>query len=354
MIIVNARFLTQPISGVQRYGIEISKELKKLYKDEILFLTPKNILHHEVAKEINARIIGRHIGYIWEQWDLPLYLKSVGKPLLLNFGNIAPLLYRNQITTIHDIMFYNYNGYSFKKIVWAYRLLVPQVVRRSIHILTVSEYSKNEICNKFHLSLSDVSVIYSSYNKKMSKIINCDSLRIQHYFFTLSSCTETKNLILLLQAFTLLAYEYPDIKLYIAGKVSEKQFLERGWGKYLQNSNIVLLGRVSDEELIKYYSNAIAFVFPSLSEGFGLPPMEAQGCGCPAILSNATCLPEIYKNSVLYCDPHDEKDLSDKMKMVIEDKTLAEMLVNKGFENMHYFSWEKNAYKLSKIIEQYI
>src|SRR4051812_40519713 len=101
-IVVNARFLTQPLSGVQRYGIECSRQIKKLYH-EITFVCPQNVIHQDIAEELGVKIIGRREGHLWEQIDLPLYLAGMKYPPLLNLANTAPIRYRNNYVTIHDL-----------------------------------------------------------------------------------------------------------------------------------------------------------------------------------------------------------------------------------------------------------
>ena len=149
MLTVNSRFLTQNITGVQRFAIEISKQLKKLLNSKIQFVAPKNIIHKDLAEELDVKVIGYNTGHLWEQIDLPLYLSSIGKPLLLNLSNTAPLFYKNKIVTIHDVAFKRFpQTYSFKFRMF-YNLLIPIILKNSKHILTVSEFSKNEI-NKIY------------------------------------------------------------------------------------------------------------------------------------------------------------------------------------------------------------
>src|SRR5690348_16046794 len=105
-IFVNARFLTQPLSGVQRYGIECSRQIKKLLPD-VTFIAPHNVLHKDIAKELNVKVVGVNKGHLWEQVDLPFYLAKQKHPPLLNLANTGPLLYSNNFITIHDLAFYH-------------------------------------------------------------------------------------------------------------------------------------------------------------------------------------------------------------------------------------------------------
>lgn len=113
-----------------------------------------------------------------------------------------------------------------------------------------------------------------------------------------------------------------------------------------------MLGRVTDEQLISLYSGAEAFIYPSFYEGFGLPPLEAQACGCPVICSNAASLPEVCGDSALYFSPHDTSDIADKIDLLLSRPEIAEDLINKGYKNIQRFSWEESARRLLTIIAE--
>ena len=111
------------------------------------------------------------------------------------------------------------------------------------------------------------------------------------------------------------------------------------------------MGYLDDNELSKLYREASVFVFPSFYEGFGIPPLEAQACGCPIIVSDVTSLPEVCEDSAIYCNPCDIYDIADKIKMVLSNKKLQEELRTKGFNNIKRFSWEKTALKFYEVIK---
>ena len=138
MIVVNARFLTQKLTGVQRFAFEMSCQLMELYHDDILFVAPRNIRRSRYSDQLKPVLIGKYTGYLWEQYELPRYLKKRGCPLLLNLCNLAPVVYRNKISTIHDITFVKYPAdYPFR-MRWMYKMLVPHILNTSIRIITVS------------------------------------------------------------------------------------------------------------------------------------------------------------------------------------------------------------------------
>ncbi|HDS4950394.1 TPA: glycosyltransferase family 4 protein, partial [Klebsiella aerogenes] len=118
-----------------------------------------------------------------------------------------------------------------------------------------------------------------------------------------------------------------------------------------ENQRIEYLGRVSDEELIDLYRNASAFIFPSLYEGFGIPPLEAQACGCPVISSKSASMKEVLRDSAIFFDPENCADICNAMTTVLNDTDLQKDLIERGFNNVKRFSWENSASILLKIVE---
>jgi glycosyltransferase involved in cell wall biosynthesis len=346
MIFVNARFLTQSISGVQRYAIEISRQLKKL-NNSICFIAPKNIIHHEIANELGVQIVGTLTGHLWEQIELPLYLKKQGSPLLLNLCNTAPVFYCNKVVTIHDVAFERFPKSFSWQFRYAYQFAIPKIAQSSKRLLTDSQFSRDEISELYKLDRSQIEIVHCA----VSDVFRCGDVRpSEKYILAVSSLNYQKNFHALIQAFNVL--KDADIKLYLVGAINNN-FADHKLIKDIEsNPNIQFLGRVEDDELAKLYSNAQCFVYPSLYEGFGIPPLEAQACGCPVIASNAASLPEVCGDSVVYCDPYSVDDIADKINMVLSDELLQSELRAKGFENIKRFSWEKSAQQIINIIEE--
>ena len=168
-----------------------------------------------------------------------------------------------------------------------------------------------------------------------------------------SSVAYHKNFVKLIEAFLLLKDK--DVKLYIVGGFNTKIF-----GKdsleilniVKNNKNIVFLGRVSDDKLVELYSNAICFVYPSLYEGFGIPPLEAQSCGCPIVISDIPVFREIYCESDFFFYPYNTVYIAQKIINVINDSSLREILIKKGFENAKQYKWESSAKQFFKILDK--
>ncbi|ASM11270.1 glycosyltransferase family 4 protein [Serratia marcescens] len=344
MIYVNARFLTQDVTGVQRFAQQICLALNEL-RDDIVFLAPNKVKHHDLAQILKVKLIGSSSGHQWEQKDLPAYLAAQGSPLLLNLSNTAPLFYKNKIVTHHDVTYKRYpQSYS-----WKFRLLyncfVPLMLRNSKMLLTVSNFSKQELNATYGYPLDNIHVIHnaagSMFYPRKGEVPAC-----QPYLLAVSSPNYHKNFHGLISAFS--QWENPNgVKLKIIGSANENF---NSMAHSLSADNVEFIGRVSDEQLIELYSNALAFVFPSLYEGFGIPPLEAQACGCPVISSNAASLPEVLGESALYFSPDNIVEITSCITRIAEDNGLRQRLIQRGSENIKRFSWDISANKINELI----
>ncbi|MDR2011216.1 MAG: glycosyltransferase family 4 protein [Bacteroidales bacterium] len=340
MIIINSRFLTQSVTGVQRYAIELSLRLKQL-DPSIEFVCPGNVVQHDIFEQLNAKITGKRTGHLWEQIDLPQYLKKQGNPLLLNLCNTAPICYKNKTVTIHDVAFNVYPKTYSKSFLYLYKFLIPNIIKTSGHIFTVSNFSKQEIIRFYKVSEEKISVVYNAVNDSFKPVYDPD-LRNIKYLLAVSSLNHRKNLTAILQAFNIISAKNKDIQLYLIGDLETKSFTKIDISEYLQHPQIKILGRVPDSELIKYYSNAKGFLYPSLYEGFGIPPLEAQNCACPVLVSNAGSLPEIFRDSALFCDPFSIDSIAANMLKLLDDN-VCELLKAKNKQNITRFSWKQSA-----------
>lgn len=348
MIVVNARFLTQKVTGVQRYAIEISNCFsRRISGHEVVFVTPKGKLLNKESLISNQKIIqvGSFQGNLWEQIDLVKYLKNNNNPILVNFSGIGPLFYKNKIIYLHDLIFKhspNSFSYFFQK---TYNLLIPISIKNSLKVITVSNFSKEDIIQS--LGLSNVDVVYAAQANYFKNL----NIQREKIILAVSSLDPRKNFIRVINAYQQLNTDY---KLVFVGSKS-KSFADIGLSKdIINNKNIIFTGYLEDEELVKFYNKSSVFIFASLFEGFGIPPLEAQVCGCPCIVSNVTSLPEVYKGSVEYCDPSSTESIKDKLEYLINNKHVRDDLTVKGFENVKRFNWKFSADKLILIIDSFI
>jgi glycosyltransferase involved in cell wall biosynthesis len=344
-IIINARFLTQQITGVQRFAIEISKALKKI-KPSIEFVSPIDIVHPALAAELNVKVIGHNKGVVWEQIDLPIFLRKNKYPLLINLCNAAPLFYNNKVVTIHDVAFMVNPAWFNKKFILLYKFLIPRIAKKSKAIFTVSNFSKKEIIKYIKVDEDKIKIVYNG--------ISCFSGEEQtdnkygRYILSVGSIDKRKNISALIEAFK--NVKDKSLKLLIVGDVNIV-FNNRKSEILKSDERINFIGRVNDADLKNLYLNALIFIYPSLYEGFGIPPLEAMYCNCPTIVSDIGSLNEICGNASIYIDPYNPEDITQKVEILLNDEVLRHKLIEKGKQNIKKYSWEKSASLIANTIE---
>lgn len=273
---------------------------------------------------------------------------------------LLPIRAKKRLVTIHDVFHLAfYNTLSLKQKLYA-KLVINQAAYRSDKILTVSNFSVNEI-HKYTNTKKDITVAYNAIDYSKFTVIN-DKAKLQlikekyglpnEFLLFVGNVKPHKNLKNLL-----LAIKDININLVIVGKkdgfITGDENISNLIQKCDLENRVFFTGYVEDDDIPIIYNLAKVFVFPSLYEGFGIPPLEAQACGCPVICSNVASLPEVGGvDSVIYCNPYSIEDIATKIKMVLDDGNLQNELKIKGFENIKRFSWEKSAQKIAKIIEE--
>lgn len=352
-VVVNARFLTQKITGVQRYAIEISRELKKLLNNEVKFIAPSNIIHQELAEYLEVEVVGNNTGLLWEQIDLNIYLSRNKKPLLLNLCNTAPLFYKKNILVSHDLIFIKNKKWFSKKFSGVFKFCMPFLLNNSLKIITVSDFSKQDIIKTFNTSPEKIEVVYNAVSNEFMKFSN-ENFENSYgdYILTVASLlSPRKNLCGLIDAFERM--NESELKLVIVGEKVKNFSDKKALDKIKLNENIVLTGFVKDKELLGLYKNAKLFVFPSLYEGFGIPPLEAMACGCPVLVSAVTSLPEVCADAAYYVNPSNTDEITKGMERILSDDVLRKDLIQKGYKRQADFSWEESAAKIAEIIKSF-
>ncbi len=326
MLFVNARFVTQELSGVQRYAAEISKEIKKQYPSAV-FLSPKNSSNKELSEFLNVQVIGTNRGHLWEQLDLYLYLKKLKQqnPVLLNLANTAPLLFTNNLLVIHDLAplkSENWNSFRFKAV---YRFLLPRLARKSRHLFTVSETMKKEIVKTLNISAGKIDITYNGLSEFFLKAATVQTPK-QKIILSVGSINKRKNYEQLIHSF--IAFANPDYKLIIAGRYSTIYNSDSGIQELAAaNKNIELITTADDRALIELYAAAEIFVCLSSYEGFCIPILEALHFRCKVICSDLEVFHEIYGDNVSCCDHTNLKAIADNFNLSIKknEKALNEI-----------------------------
>lgn len=315
-----------------------------------MFVAPHDIRLHKSAEQLGARRIGRHRGHLWEQVDLPLWLAKQGSPPLVSLCNTAPLGYRNQIATHHDITYVRHPESYTRAFRTTYRSLTPLLLKQIKALITVSEFSRNEIARFYHYPARNICVVPNAVDVRFQPF--CAG-QCRHgpapYLLAVSSPSAHKNFARMIAAFLKLE-GLDEVELRIIGD-SNRVFagsLHDAGG----NRRIRMLGRLTDEELVEAYQGATAFIFPSVYEGFGIPPLEAQACGCPVIAARAASLPEVLGDSALFFDPLKISDITACMQQILRDESLRQDLRRRGKANVARYCWNASARRVCRLIDQ--
>jgi glycosyltransferase involved in cell wall biosynthesis len=349
-MIVNTRFLAKRITGLERYAIGVSLRLKTM-SPGCEFLAPHDIIHKEHARTLGVKTIGYSTGHVWEQTELPVYLTANKSPLLLGLTNTGPLTYPNQIVVIHDLAFLREPGWFSKKAALSFKYLVSGVVKVARHILTNSEFTKKEVIELLGVAPEKISVAHPAVPENILRLTATQhENKYGEYIFTLSSLDPRKNLKSLIRAYRQLGLK--DVKLVVAGGENQAVFGKHAFDLRAvtkEDPNIQFTGYLSDDQVVGLYQNARLFVYPSVYEGFGFPPLEAMACGCPVVASNSSSLPEALGSAASYTDTKNIDELAATILKVLNEPRTAHAKART--EQVQKYSWEKTAAAILSAVE---
>ena len=353
-IYVNARFLAEPITGLQRWGREVLRALDAMVDDgaidgarwRFVLLSPQfpaadapQFRHHEL------RVGGLLRSHLWEQFELSR--RARGGPLL-NFKNTAPIRRRDQAVVIHDLQVFarpETHSAGFRAV---YRYLLPRAARRARVLMAVSRSTASEIEKYFGIPRERIAVTGGGHEHVLrtpadDTIIRRHKLERNGFLLAVSSLNPNKNFTAILRAMKIAQL---DIPLVIAGSANPRVF-----GSDALPAGAVMVGRVGDAELRALYEHALGFVFPSHYEGWGLPPGEAMALGCPVVASISTSLPEVCGEAAIYCDPTDDPSIARALTRLVEDPPLRAELAALGRVQAAKHTWRGVAEQLWSAIQ---
>jgi len=372
-ILFDGRFLSLSHAGIGRYSCELLKHLLPLDEDQkfILLIRRGATLDPDLLKAMNERknpveVIETDIGHysIKEQTSLPALIRSL-HPCLVHFPHFShPILYRGDfVVTIHDLTLSQFaeRGNSLKR--RGYYYVIKNAAKKSRRVLTVSQFVNDQLVEEFDLPKDKVVTTYNAIDDKFKKITNPRVLKrvekyglSKPYILSVGQWRSHKNLPALIEAFALIVKQQAwkdKIELVFVGREDQKYpDLKNKINELKLNKYVKFTGFVSDEDLPIIYNGATVFAFPSFSEGFGLPGLEAQACGIPLVSSNRTCMPEIYGKGALYFNPSNIVDISQKILEVLEDRELRDGLIRSGLENAKKYTWSKTAQKTLEVYRE--
>lgn len=357
MIFFNGKFLAQRTTGVQRFARGVVTALDRSLQStpcgqDIELLLPPSATMIEGLQVISQRVIGKpgRSLTVWEQLELPRH--TFGSTLLCLSGS-APLFAADCVPTIHDAAVYLYpQAYSRAFVTW-YRLLFARRAKNSPLVLTVSESSARDLAP--HLPRTSYRVVPNSaehINDQPSdtSVLSRLELTSGRYLLAVGSLNPTKNFSLLINAYrgSSLVDQFP---LVIVGAINRDVFSINS--EDVDHPNVRWAGSIPDSQLRVLYENAAVFVFPSLYEGFGIPPLEAMLCGCPVVASNASSIPEICGDAAHYFSPLNPNEMLIAIQYVLENDVHRKSLIEKGRQRANQFSWGFSAICLRSALAEF-
>ncbi len=295
-----------------------------------------------------------------EQLGFKKQLDGLGADLV-HFGMVQqPILYKGKVvTTIHDLTTVRFlnpdkNPYVLKAKQQVYKQVIKRAARKSLAVITPSEFVKKDLVDFTGIKSEKVTVTYESADPITEAPEIVSGLEGSKFIMYIGRPTPHKNLERLIESFVLLQKTNPDLKLVLAGKKDANyQRIEQGVVRR-GIQNVIFTDFVSEGQLRWLYENCQAYVFPSLSEGFGLPGLEAMIHGAPVVSSNATCLPEIYGEAAHYFDPTDVNAMSKAINEVLTDPALRKQLTDNGKQRTTLYSWHHMATQTLAIYKLFI
>lgn len=341
-------------TGIGRYTMNIYARLQELKRSELIFIDgPANK---------GSAIIDKLVVNLWEQFVLPvlLLIKRVKVFHITKNLGIPLISFTRYIITVHDIipliMQKEYLPGKLKKLLYVVRL--KWAVKRADILVSDSFHTKEDLIKHLGVPASKIRVIYLGIEKKfrVSDDFSKSNDIWQRYGISkpfilgLGSNEPRKNTANLIKAFEIIKEGHSsDLQLVIIGKPWSKQR-----DGYDCSEDIIFTGYVGDEELIALYNSTEVFVFPSLYEGFGLPPLEAMACGAPVITSNTSSLPEVVGDSAVLVDPNNIEQIANSIWKIVTDREYRSSLKQKGLEHVKQFTWEKSIKELAELYDEYL
>lgn len=355
-IVIDARRIKE---STGRYARELLAELQELdtTNDYHVIIHTKDQTHWTPkAKNFTLHVVPYDNYTFGEQIGFARFLYKLSPDLVHFTMPQQPLLYiGKRITTIHDLTLIRFKNLDKNKYVYAieqtiFKFLIKNVAKRSKLIIAPSKYTKDDVVAYTNVKPDKVIVTHEAGTPlSNSKPKTVRALDGKEFILYVGNSFPHKNLERLVRAFSVLKEKHPDLHLALAGK--REFFYEQLENNNRDVKNVHYLGFVPDEQLVWLYKHAQAYVFPSLSEGFGLPGLEVMHHGVPLVSSNATCLPEIYGDAAHYFDPESTDDIARAVDEVLRSKSRREKLVKNGFTRIKKFSWAKMT---KKTLEAYV
>jgi len=334
----------QDVDKVNEYTIIVPEKDKDYWKP--------------TAKNFTVRTVKYKNYSFGEQIGFNRFLKKLNADLVHFAMPQQPVKYAGKkVTTFHDLsLLKTYNSdknwfvYHAKQKVG--KFVFKKVATDSDAIISISKYTTKEILELFpEVDEKKIHLIYEASDVSTVKPKK-HYLPFSKYIMYVGQQSDYKNIKRLGDAHHLLSTKYPTLGLVLVGSKNKAALANEAYFKSRGYNNVLYTGFVDDAELSWLYSNAQAYVFPSLMEGFGLPGLEAMGYGTPVVSSNATCLPEVYGQAAHYFNPEDTSDIAEAIDQVLSDDHIRTRLAKAGYKQIKKYSWKKQAQETHKVYKQ--
>jgi glycosyltransferase involved in cell wall biosynthesis len=356
-IILNGKFLSAPPTGVHRVAEELANALADL-RDEnhpavagisLEVWVPKDATDQAHRIRWPSRTVKPLVHIPWEQLTLPV---RAGNRTILSLCNIGPAAQSNAITMIHDAQVHlSPQSYSLPFRLW-YRFIQPLFAKRHRLLLTVSDYSRGELTKAGLGTIERIATVHNGVDHVLRQPADgsvLDRLRLRdvHYVLALATTQAHKNIGVLLKAFA--DPSLADLRLVLFGSADASDFVAAG---HAVPAGVRFAGRVSDGEMRALLESARCLAFPSLTEGFGLPPLEAMILGCPAVVAPCGALPEVCGKAALYADPSEPQDWVRQILSICRDQVFRSQLQRESRLHANKYSWRQAGLKLAEILNK--
>ena len=357
-IVIDARRIRQ---STARYSRNLIDQLQKIDTDNeyVVFIHKQDVGHwRPKAKNFKLKVVGADHYTFAEQLVLPWQIYAQKADLVHFTMPQQPFIYfRKKVTTIHDLTLVKYKNLDKNRWIYAieqaiFKLLIHWVCRTSKKIITGSDYVRKDVIDYTKIQPIKVVRTYEAADEiKQHKPEVIDQLKSKKYVSYVGNAFPYKNLHRLIDAFKTVQKDYPDTVLALAGKTD---FFYKKAQKYASDQGVdaVFLGFISDSQLVWLYQHSLLHVFPSLSEGFGLPGLEAMQYKVALASSSATCLPEIFESAAEYFDPTSTQEISKVIKTLLSDEGRKNELIELGSRQVNKFSWRKMANSTWEIYQE--
>jgi glycosyltransferase involved in cell wall biosynthesis len=360
-------------TGIGRYVYEFVKNAIAINAENgwphefVLFFNEPEYSGYETAKNVKKVLVNaRHYSFK-EQFKFPSKIKKEKVDVMFFPHFNVPIFYRKSyIVTIHDLTLSIFPGQKMTKFYHriAYHSTIKNAVKRARKIIAVSENTKTDIVKFLHIQKEKIEVIYNGVGDEFRMIEDLKEFaptlkkyNIKKEFLLYTGVWRShKNLPRLIEAFDIIKNkDNLNLQLVITGKPDPHYpEVKEEIKKYKLKDDVICTEPVDEKDLIDLYNAADMYVFPSLYEGFGMPPLEAMKCGTPVVASNASSIPEICGKAAAYFDPYDAKDVAKKITEVYKNADKKAKLIEAGLIRAAKFSWKTAAEKIFDVLKSTI